>query len=102
MDCVRQCRRARGCRPGQGRSRAVRWIGKHQTGQPKADVCEFEVIGELKSDDRQLLMRGCDGRFYSIDTASGHVEALDPDDSWALDVTERTSGRIRLPYEAVA
>ncbi len=79
----------------------MKWVGKHRAEQD-SDVCEFEVIGELKEDSELLLLRGCNGRFYSLDTGSGHIEALDPDNSFAMDVSKQTSVKIQLPHEAVA
>jgi hypothetical protein len=51
------------------------------------DVCEYQVIGELKENPHHLLLMGDDGQCYAYDLVSGEILPLQPDDSWAVDVT---------------
>jgi hypothetical protein len=51
------------------------------------DVCAYQVIGELKENPHHLLMMGDDGHCYAYDLVSGEILPLEPDDSWAVDVT---------------
>jgi hypothetical protein len=80
----------------------VKWIGKQHAERDQSDVCDFEVIGELKSNPKYLLLRGCDGRFYAMDPSVGELEHLEPDDSWAMDVPGHTTMRIELSREVIA
>ena len=50
------------------------------------DVCEYQVIGELKENPHHLLLVGDDGQCYAYDLVSGEIQPLQPDDSWAVDV----------------
>jgi hypothetical protein len=51
------------------------------------DVCEFQVIGELKDNPHNLLLMGDDGQYYAYDLVSGEILPLQADDSWAVDVS---------------
>lgn len=50
------------------------------------DTVDFQVIGELRANPDQLLLRGDDGRFYAFDLSSGETTPLRPDDAWAVDL----------------
>lgn len=51
------------------------------------EVCDYQLIGELKDDAHKLLLMGADGQYYAYDLVSGDIAALDPDDSWSVDVS---------------
>lgn len=80
----------------------MRWIARHRREPEQADVCDFEVVGELRSDSTCLLLRGCDGKFYAMDPSIGQLEQLEPDDSWALDVSRDEAFRTAAPKRVVA
>jgi hypothetical protein len=70
------------------------------------DVCDFQVIGELKDNPHSLLLMGDDGQCYAYDIIEGEITPLDPDDSWAMDLAfpskagrpERVSQRTASQY----
>ena len=68
----------------------------------RQDVCDFQVIGELKDDPEHLLLLGDDGRCYAMDALTGDLTVLEPDDSWALDAIENASLRLEVPRAFIA
>lgn len=59
------------------------------------DILDFHVVGELKANPERLLLLGDDGQCSTFDLATGQ-EALEADDSWALDVTGDRSPDLAL------
>jgi hypothetical protein len=66
------------------------------------DVCDFQVIGELKANPHHLLLMGDDGQCYAYDLMSGEIAPLQPDDSWAVDVTQPATLRVVVPEQRIA
>jgi hypothetical protein len=56
-------------------------------GERRSEVCDFQVIGELKEHPDHLLLKDADGQCYAYDLISGEIRPLQPDESWAVDVT---------------
>ncbi len=64
-------------------------------GRPDAeDLCEFQVVGELKDDPGHLLLMCASGRWYSYDIAGDEIEPVEPTDSWAVDVIDRERSHV--------
>ncbi len=63
--------------------------------RPRAtnEVCDYQLVGELKEDTHKLLLMGGDGQYYAYDLVGGDIVALDPDDSWSVDISHPTSPR---------
>ena len=53
---------------------------------PCTDVCDFQVIGELRDNPHALLLMGVDGQYYAYSIIDGEISPLEPDDSWAVDL----------------
>ncbi len=70
--------------------------------QAPIDVCDFQVIGELKADPGHLLLKGGDGQWYDYDIAVGEIERIEPGDSWALDPEKHVALRIEVPKDILA
>jgi hypothetical protein len=66
------------------------------------EVCDYQLIGELKGDGHKLLLMGADGQYYAYDLVGGDIVALDPDDSWSVDISLTTSPRTSASPEKVA
>ncbi len=66
------------------------------------DVCDFQLIGELKDDPHRLLLLGNDGACYAFDTIDGEIAPLEPDDSWAVDIAQAAVPRQEAPVERKA
>lgn len=66
------------------------------------DVCDFQVIGELKDNAQQLLLMGNDGQYYAYDLVTGDIVALSPDDTWSVDINFATLPHTHLPPAKVA
>lgn len=60
---------------------------------PHLDNIDFQVIGELRDNPQHLLLQGGDGLFYGYDIASGEILALEPDDSWTVDLIDASHQR---------
>lgn len=58
------------------------------------DVCSFQVIGELRENPEKLLVIGDDGQCYAYDILRGEISPLEPDDSWAVDLTYPLEHRV--------
>jgi hypothetical protein len=58
----------------------------------KDEVCDYQLIGELRDDSHKLLLMGADGQYYAYDLVSGDISVLDPNDSWAVDLSPAASG----------
>lgn len=66
------------------------------------DVCDFQVIGELRDNPHHLLLLGNDGQCYAYDIVTGEIDPLDPDESWAVDVRENLALRMHMSSELLA
>jgi hypothetical protein len=64
-------------------------------------MIDFHVIGELRDNPRHLLMHGDDGRCYGYDLESGEIRPIEPDESWAIDVTCPTAMHVVAPAESI-
>lgn len=67
-----------------------------------SDVCDFQVIGELRDNPHHLLLLGDDGQCYAYDIISGEIAPLEPDDSWTVDVADRPLTLTDMPRELAA
>lgn len=77
--------------------------GRHRAACPdRHGVCDFQVIGELKADPRQLLLLGDDGQCYAMDVRIGEVTPLEPDDTWAVDLAEHATARAGVRRDRLA
>lgn len=61
------------------------------------DLCEFQVIGELKDDPGHLLLMCGSGRWYAYDIAGNDIVPVEPTDSWAVDVRDTAGCRFGTP-----
>lgn len=66
------------------------------------DVCDFQVIGELRDNPHALLLMGDDGQCYAYDIIDGEITPLEPDDSWAVDTSLAKSPRIVVATHRLA
>ncbi len=71
----------------------------HSDKVPPVDVCEFQVIGELKGDPGHLLLRGEDTRWYDYDIEAGTVTPIEEDGSREVDVIEEGTLTIEVSEE---
>lgn len=65
-------------------------------------MVDFQVIGELRDNPRHLLMHGDDGRYYGYDLESGEIRLIEPDESWAVDITCPTAMQFVAPLGSIA
>ena len=68
----------------------------------KNEVCDYQLIGEMKDNSQKLLLMGADGQYYAYDLVGGDIVALDPDDSWSVDMSLSTSPRTSASPDQVA
>lgn len=82
----------------------IKAITNRQIGDTGADerLIDFQVIGELRDNPRHLLMHGDDGRYYDYDLESGEIHAIEPDESWAVDINCPTAMHFVAPMESIA
>jgi hypothetical protein len=65
------------------------------------EVCDFQVIGELRADPSQLVLLGDDGECYAMDAASGEILPLEPDVAWAVDAADQVALRLEVSRDVL-
>jgi hypothetical protein len=66
------------------------------------EVCDFQVIGEMRDDPNCLLLLGTDGQCYAYDITNGEIVPLELDDSWAVDIGDHRLPARNHPSRSVA
>lgn len=79
-----------------------RWMTRRSPAPDRTAVCDFQVIGELRSDPHHLLLLGDDGECYAMDAVSGEIAPLEPDDAWAVDRPDAIALRLEIAHDVLA